>query len=90
VTILKSAGIGSLPDLGNFPDDETRQRGLRLMFPLAGGVAHAQMREDMNFGGCMQIAKDAGFEGVFSIEAGDGTDPYVGVQTIVEALVQHL
>ena len=90
VTILERAGIRSLPDLGNFPDDETRQRGLRLLFPLAGDVSHAQMRDDMEFAGLLRIATRAGFTGVFSIEADDRTDPYIGVQTIVDALVQHL
>ena len=90
VTILEAAGIGSLPDFGNFPDQETRERGLRLLFRIAGGVAHAKLREGQDFGRCLQIAKDAGFTGVFSIEAGGRTDPYVEVQTIVDALVQHL
>jgi sugar phosphate isomerase/epimerase len=90
VSILQRAGIGSLPDIGNFPDEETRQRGLALMFPLAGGVAHAKMREDMNFARCVQIAKDAGFEGVWSIEASGRTDPFVEVQTMADALVKHL
>ena len=90
VSILNAAGIGSLPDFGNFPDSETRDRGLRLLFPIAGDVAHAKLREGQDFGRCMEIAKDAGFTGVFSIEAGGRTDPYVEVQTIVDALVQHL
>jgi sugar phosphate isomerase/epimerase len=90
VAILTAAGVGALPDFGNFPDQETRERGLRLLFPLAGNVAHAKLREGQDFGRCMQIAKDAGFQGVFSIEAGGRQDPYIEVQTIVDALVQHL
>jgi sugar phosphate isomerase/epimerase len=90
VTILKAAGIGSLPDFGNFPDAETRDRGLRLLFSVVGDVAHAKMREGQDFGRCMTIAKDAGFTGIFSIEAGGRMDPYVEVQAIVDALVQHL
>ena len=90
VTILEAAGVGSLPDFGNFPDQETRERGLRLLFPLAGSVAHAKMREGQDFGRCIQIAKDAGFQGVFSIEAGGRTDPYAEVQSIADALVAHL
>ena len=90
VTILKGAGIGSLPDLGNWPDEATRQRGLRLLFPLAGHVSHAQMRDGMDFAATVQIAKEAGFSGVFSIEAGDRRDPFVGVQAIIDALLHHL
>ncbi|HWK10135.1 MAG TPA: hypothetical protein VNR64_08790, partial [Vicinamibacterales bacterium] len=90
VSILRSAGVGALPDIGNFPDDETRERGLKLMFPLAGAVAHAKMRDNMDFGRCLQIANDAGFEGVWSIEASGRTDPFVEVQTMADALNEHL
>lgn len=89
VAILKAAGIASLPDFGNFPDQETRERGLRLLFPIAGNVAHAKLREGQDFGRCMQIAQDAGFQGIFSIEVGDG-DPYAEVQKSVDALLQYL
>lgn len=90
VRILKAAGVGSLPDFGNFPDQETRERGLRLLFPLAGRVAHAKMRDGQDFGRCVQIAKEAGFDGVFSIEASGRGDAYAEVQSIADALVQHL
>jgi sugar phosphate isomerase/epimerase len=90
VKILKSAGIGSLPDIGNFPDDDTRERGLKLMFPIAGNVAHAKMRDEMDFPRCMRIAREAGFAGVWSIEASGRTDPFVEVQTMADALVKHL
>jgi sugar phosphate isomerase/epimerase len=90
VQILKAAGVGALPDFGNFPDQETRERGLKAMFPIAGDVAHAKLREGLDFPRCMQIAKDAGFAGVFSIEAGGRGDPYEEVQGIVDALVNNL
>jgi sugar phosphate isomerase/epimerase len=90
VAILKAAGVGSLPDFGNFPDEETRERGLRALFPLAGALAHAKLREGQDFGRCLRIAKESGFTGVFSIEAGGKKDPYVEVQEIADALVANL
>jgi len=60
------------------------------MFPVAGGVAHAKLREGLDFPLCMKIARDAGFTGVFSVEAGGRGDPYAEVQTIVDALLQNL
>jgi sugar phosphate isomerase/epimerase len=48
------------------------------------------MRDDMDFARCLQIAKDAGFDGVWSIEASGRTDPFVEVQTMADALVKHL
>ncbi len=90
VSILNAAGVGSLPDFENFPDEATRDRGLRLLFPIAGDVAHAKMRQGHDFARCMQIAKDAGFKGIFSIEAEYGGDRYVQVQKSVDALIAHL
>ena len=90
VGILKAAGVGSLPDFGNFPDEETRERGLRALFPLAGPLAHAKLREGQDFARCMRIAQESGFTGVFSVEAGGREDPYVEVQKIADALVDGL
>jgi sugar phosphate isomerase/epimerase len=90
VRILKAAGVGALPDFGNFPDEDMRERGLRAMFAIAGDVAHAKLREGQDFARCMRIAKESGFKGVFSIEAGGRDDPYVEVQSIVDALVENL
>ena len=33
--LIKAARIYANPDLGNFPDEETRARGMRLLMPLA-------------------------------------------------------
>ena len=90
VKILKAAGVGALPDFGNFPDEETRERGLRALFAIAGDIAHAKLREGQDFPRCMRIAKESGFAGVFSIEAGGKEDPYTEVQTIADALVASL
>jgi sugar phosphate isomerase/epimerase len=90
VEILKAAGVGSLPDFGNFPDEDTRERGLRALFPLAGDLAHAKLREGQDFGRCVRIANESGFTGVFSIEASGKGDPYAEVQTIADALVANL
>jgi sugar phosphate isomerase/epimerase len=90
VRILKAAGVGALPDFGNFPDQQTREYGLRALFPLAGAVAHAKLREGQDFARCMRIARESDFKGVFSTEAGGRGDPYVEVQEIVDAVVENL
>lgn len=90
VAILNAAGVGSLPDFENFPDEATRDRGLKLLFPIAGNVAHAKMREGRNFGRVMQIAKESGFTGIYSVEAEHKGDVYVRVQEVVDALLQTL
>ena len=90
VKILNAAGVGALPDFENFPDEATRNRGLELLFPIAGNVAHAKVRQGRDFARCMQIAREAGFQGIFSIEAEYGGDRYEKVQTSVDALMANL
>jgi sugar phosphate isomerase/epimerase len=91
VQILKASGAGALPDFGNFPDEETRARGLRLMFPLAVSVCHAKLNPArFDFARCVQISKAANFQGVYSVEAGGREDPYEEVQRVVDALLQNL
>jgi len=86
-TVLKATGAGALPDIGNFPDDATRMRGLRAMFPLAKHVCHAKYDpETFDFAKCVEIAKEAGFPGMYSIEAHDDPDPYREVRIIQEQL----
>jgi hypothetical protein len=75
---LRESGATALPDFGNFPDDETRERGLRLLFPLAKSICHAKLIPAIQ--DCVAIAEDAGFRGVYSIESAD-------VQAVVDALL---
>jgi sugar phosphate isomerase/epimerase len=91
--IIKASGIYANPDFGNFPDKETCERGLRELFPLADGLCHAKLnRAKFDLGTCMQIARDAGFKGLYSIETetNNGSDPYRAVQDVLDALVQYL
>jgi len=90
VKILNDAGVGALPDFENFPDEATRNRGLALLFPIAGNVAHAKVRQGRDFARCLQIAREAGFQGIFSIEAEYGGDRYEKVQNSVDALMANL
>jgi sugar phosphate isomerase/epimerase len=91
VKILKESGAGALPDFGNFPDEETREHGLRLLFPLAASICHAKLRQGkMDFGRCVGISKETGFKGVYSIEAGGQGDPYEAVQQVRDELIKYL
>lgn len=89
---------GALPDMGNFPDEATRERGLPLLYPYAPTVSHAKGLEfdehgvetAFNFPRAMQAARSAGFKGVFSIEYEGPGDAYTGVQNVVSELVRYL
>jgi hypothetical protein len=72
VKILQASGAGALPDLGNFPDNETRMSGLTALFPLAKHICHVKYEPArFDFEACIGIATRAGFEGVYSVEADD-------------------
>ncbi len=100
VELFKAAGknCGALPDFGNFPDEATRQKGLKLLFPFGRTVCHAKgLKFDdkgnetmFDFAQCVKTAKAAGFKGVYSIEYEGEGDPYVGVQHVVDELLRYL
>jgi sugar phosphate isomerase/epimerase len=90
--------IGALPDFGNFPDNETRLRGLPRLFSYAHTVCHAVgLKFDasgnetaFDFQKCIQIAKDAGFHGLYSVEYDGDGDAYTGVQAVINELLRFL
>lgn len=90
--------FGALPDFANFPDAETRERGLKLLFPYASVVCHAKGLEidaegketKYDFPGCIEVSKQVGFKGVYSIEYEGPGDPYAGVQNVQNELVKYL
>ncbi|MGD0920424.1 MAG: TIM barrel protein [Terriglobia bacterium] len=93
---VDSKFFGALPDFGNFPNQETRERGLLLLFPYARTVCHAkasrrrEQGDDAQFvARCVQLSKQAGFRGIYSIESG-GPDPYGAVQHVIDLLTQSI
>lgn len=101
VKLIKLVGpgrVGALPDFGNFPDEPTRERGLKMLFSYAQTVCHAQSLEfnvegaetRYDFSKVMQIAKKAGYRGVYSIEYSGPGDPYEGVQKTLDELLKQM
>jgi len=100
VDLFKAVGknCGALPDFGNFPDETTRQNGLKLLFPYAHAVCHAKgLKFDakgnetvFDFGRCVQTSKEAGFKGVYSIEFEGEGEPHTGVQNVINELRRFL
>ncbi len=93
VEVFRKTQAGALPDFGNFPDEQTRQRGLKLLFPFAKTVCHvkdprlgADWTGGFDFAGCIATSKKAGFRGFYSIEAEFGGDPYISVHRLLEEL----
>lgn len=101
VKLFKTVGdsfIGALPDFGNFPDEATRETGLKLLFPYGHVVSHAKGLEfdasgnetKFDFRKCVEISKRAGYKGVYSIEYEGPGDPYQGVQKVLDELLKFL
>jgi len=90
VELMKASGARANPDIGNFPDEETRERGLRLLYPLAVTVSHVKMNAArFDFARAIRISKEMNFKGVYSLETG-GPDPYAAAQTVLDELLKNM
>lgn len=100
VEIMKGVGgpwIGTLPDFGNWPNDEVRYRALETVFPYAR-VCHAKALNftpagevaDFDFGRCVSIAEKSGFKGIYSVEFEGPEDPMVAVSKTIALLKREL
>ena len=93
VEVIKAAGIHANPDIGNFPDEETRAAGLRAMYPLSSGSSHCHYDpERYSEANAIKISKEVGYRGLYSIEAArnNGADPFMAVQTILDELLRDI
>lgn len=100
VRILKIVGghLAALPDFGNFPDQATRDRGLKLLFPLARTICHARDTEGdgkgnllhFDLGECVRISKEAGYRGFYSVEAEASGNVDVNVQHVCDELMKSI
>lgn len=98
--VVQSVGrqwIATLPDFGNFPPETDRYEGLRKMMPWARAV-HAKTLEfdaqgqhlTFDLRRCVQIVKDAGYDGYLGIEAEGKGDQTQNVKWAVAALTPLL
>lgn len=93
VEVIKASGIWANPDCGNFPDNQSRAAGLALMYKMTAGSSHVKHVPDkFSTPEAVKISKEAGYKGLFAIEASpaNGPDPYVAVQTILDVLLASL
>ena len=99
--LIKTVGspyLRALPNFGNFLNETTRMRGLRLLFPLAISVCHAKGPEfdgqghatTFDLGECVAIARQLRYKGIYSVDFEGPGDPYAGVERIVNELVEYL
>ncbi len=78
--------VGLLKASGTYANPQIRtEEGLRLLYPLARTVQHVGARTDLAT--TIKIAKEMGFKGWYSIEAG-GADSWAAVQGVIDKLVE--
>jgi hypothetical protein len=93
VEVIKAAGIWANPDVGHFPDEESRAAGLRAMYPLSCGGSHCHYEPELySEANAIKISKEVGYKGLYSVETAyaNGPDPYVAVQSILDELMRDL
>jgi sugar phosphate isomerase/epimerase len=91
--VMRASGAGANPDIGNFPDDDTRERGMKALLPLTSNNVHVKMRPGRyDVTHYIQMVKDSGFKGTFSIESDRSLnpDPLKAVQVILDQLLIDL
>ena len=91
VRLIKAAGVWANPDVASFPDNAAREAGLRLMYAMATSSHFKYMPNLFDSARAIQISKEVGYKGLYSIEAEPLTpQPYPFVQTILDVLLRNL
>ena len=91
--MMRASGARANPDIGNFPDEATRERGMKELLPLTSNNCHVKMRPDSyDVTKYIRMTKDFGFTGTYSIEAGRNLnpDPLMAVQVVLDRLLIDL
>jgi sugar phosphate isomerase/epimerase len=93
VDVVKAGGIFANPDIGNFPDKESRDAALPILYRMTSGSSHVKLiPEKFDTADGIKISKAAGYTGMYTIEAraNNGPDPYAAVQTILDILLANI
>jgi hypothetical protein len=86
--VIKAAGIAATPNMANFPNDTERAAGLRALFPLSGGTCHCGSDATYSLADAVKISKEAGYQGLYSLNAGGGADPHAAITAALDVLVK--
>jgi len=91
VYLIRAAGVWANPDVASFPDNAAREAGLRVMYSMATSSHFKYMPNLFDSARAIQISKEVGYKGLYSIEAEPLTpQPYPFVQTILDVLLRNL
>jgi sugar phosphate isomerase/epimerase len=91
--VIKASGTHSNPDIGNYGGDQAFQHaGMRALFPLHGGNCHIKALTPPQYDlvAAINLTKELGYNGLYSIEFEGAGDNYEGVQFVYDALLANL
>jgi len=93
VEVIKASGTYVNPDCGNFPDNESRMAALRMMYAMTAGSSHVKhFPGKLEAAEAIRLSKELGYNGIYTIEERgyNGSDPYTGVQTVLDLLLANI
>ena len=91
--VLRAGGAYTNPDVGNFGGDQAHQHaGINAMFPYTDGNCHMKMLNPPTYdlAAAIQLIKQLGYKGLFSIENEQPGDPYKNVQTVLDVVLANI
>ena len=90
VKVIRESGIHANPDMGNWKDEASMERGLRLLYPFALTVSHVKWNPDrFSLATAVAISREMGFKGIYSLETG-GPEPYAMQQDLLDKLMAYI
>jgi sugar phosphate isomerase/epimerase len=91
--VVRGGGAYTNPDVGNFGGDQAHQHaGIRAMFPYTDGNCHMKMLSPATYdlGAAIQLIKQLGYNGLYSIENEQPGDPYTNVQAVIDVVLANI
>src|SRR5690606_37923919 len=91
--VIKAAGAYANPDIGNFGGDQAHQHaGIKMMFPITNGSCHIKAHNPPTYDlvAAIQLIKQLGYNGLYSIENEQTGDPYQNVQTVLDVVLANI
>jgi len=91
--VIKASGTYANPDIGNYGGDQAFQHaGMRALFPLHGGNCHMKALTPPQYDlvAAINLTKELGYNGLYSIEFEGMGDNYAGVQYVYDALLANI
>jgi sugar phosphate isomerase/epimerase len=91
--VIRASGAYTNPDIGNFGGDQALQHaGIRAMFPYTDGNCHIKAHNPATYDlvAALQIIKQLGYTGLYSIENEQQGDSYENVRAVLDVVLANI